>query len=244
MRMKSIDRAGYIVGAMLMLSGLAHFAILTVTGGSWDGPLSFRKPMTFGFSFGLTLITIVWVSSFVQLRERTRALLVGALTLACAVETTLVSLQAWRGVPSHFNVETGIDARIAGSLAAGGAVLVIVILALAIASFRRRRDVPLSMRVAIRIGFLALFAAQIVGALMIAKGMRLVFTGDPQAAYATGGTLKPAHAVAMHAIQLLPGLAWLLSSVDWPEQRRLMAVLAAAAGYLLLAALVVARVSR
>jgi hypothetical protein len=42
----------------------------------------------------------------------------------------------------------------------------------------------------------------------------------------------------------LPGLAWLLSSVDWPEQRRLMVVLAAAAGYLLLAALVVARVSR
>ena len=241
--MKPIDRAGYIVGALLMLSGLAHFAILTATGGSWEGPLSFRKPTTFGLSFGLTLITIVWVSSFVKLRARTRTLLIGAFTLACALETTLVSLQAWRGVPSHFNVQTPIDARIAGSLAAGGAVLVIVILALAIASCRARRDVPLSMRVALRIAFVALFAAQIVGALMIATGMRLVFAGDPQAAYATGGTFKPAHAVAMHGIQLLPVLAWLLWHRNWPEQRRLMVVIATGAGYVLLAALVVVRIS-
>jgi hypothetical protein len=198
-----------------------------------------RKPMTFGLSFGLTLITIVWVSSFVKLRDRTRNLLLGAFTLACALETTLVSLQAWRGVPSHFNVETRFDARIAGSLAAGGAVLVIVILALAIASFRARSDVAPSMHVAIRIAFVALLAAQIIGTLMIAKGMRLVFAGDPQAAYAAGGTLKPAHAVAMHGMQLLPVLAWLLSYRDWPERRRLAVVIAAAAGYFLLAALVV-----
>ena len=36
------------------------------------GPLSLRKPTTFGLSFGLTLITIAWVLSFLELRDRTR----------------------------------------------------------------------------------------------------------------------------------------------------------------------------
>jgi hypothetical protein len=241
--MKPIERVAYVVGAALLLSGLVHLAILIATGASWEGPLSLRKPMTFGVSFGLTLITIVWVSSFVKLGDRLRTLLIGAFTLACAVETALVTLQAWRGVPSHFNVSTPTDARIAMSLAFGGAVLVLVILTLTIASFRTNAAVPISMRVAVRIGFVALSAAQIVGALMIAKGMRLVFAGHPQTAYLTGGTLKPAHAAMMHGIQLLPVLAYLLSYVDWTEQRRLTVVLAVAAGYLAMAVAVAVRAS-
>jgi hypothetical protein len=49
--------------------------------------LSVRKAVTFGLSFGLTLITIVWVASFVRLGGRARAALVGAFTVACALET-------------------------------------------------------------------------------------------------------------------------------------------------------------
>jgi hypothetical protein len=77
-----------------------------------------------------------------------------------------------------------------------------------------------------------------VGALMIAKGMTLVFAGDPQAAYATGGALKPTHAVTLHAILVLPALAWLLSLVNWTERRRLAVVLVASAGYVVLAGVV------
>jgi hypothetical protein len=81
----------------------------------------------------------------------------------------------------------------------------------------------------------ALFTSLIVGAVMIAKGMRLVFSGDPQAAYATGGTLKPTQAVTMHAIMVLPLLAWLLAFADWPERRRVRVVWLATVAYMLLA---------
>jgi hypothetical protein len=234
-----IARAGYLVGALLMLSGLGHLAILIATGASWDGPVSWRKPATFGLSFGLTLVTVVWVSSFLRLSDRVRSRLLVAFTIACAVETALVSLQTWRGVPSHFNVETSIDSWIARTLALGGAALVAVILTLTFASFRKNPGVPISQRVAMRIGFVALAGAQITGAFMIAKGMRLVFAGHPQIAYATGGTLKPTHAIAMHAIQLLPVLAWLLSFTSWTERRRLSVVLLVAAGYVALAATII-----
>jgi hypothetical protein len=73
------------------------------------------------------------------------------------------------------------------------------------------------------------------GATMIARGMMLVFAGNPAAAYATGGALKPTHAVTMHAILVLPLLAWLLSFADWSEDRKTRIVLAASTAYLVLA---------
>jgi hypothetical protein len=237
-RGRTVERAGYIVGALLFVSGLIHLAILAIGGGSWEGPVSLRKPATFGLSFGLTLLTIVWVAALLRLSARLRSMLLGGFTAACAVETLLVSLQAWRGVPSHFNLETTFDGLVARTLAGGGFVLVVVIATLLLGSFRSQPGVPVSLRVAIRIGFVTLFASLVVGALMIARGMRLVFAGDPLAAYATGGALKPTHAAMMHTILVLPLLAWLLSFTDWSERRRTAVVLLAAAGYAVLAGVI------
>lgn len=235
-RGRTVERTGYSVGALLLVSGVIHLAILIIGGYSWEGPLSLRKAATFGLSFGLTLISIVWVASFLRLGDRARSVLLGAFTATCVVETALVSLQAWRGVPSHFNVATPFDAGVARTLAAGGVVLVATIVALTVAAFRANPAVPISLRVAIQIGFVALCSAVGVGALMIAKGMRLVFAGDPQSAYATGGTFKPTHAVTMHAILVLPMLAWLLSFANSSERQRLSVVLLAAGGYIVVAA--------
>jgi hypothetical protein len=237
-RGKVVERAGYVVGALLLVSGLIHFVILNITGASWAGPLSLRKPTTFGVSFGLTLITVTWVTSFLPLSNRARAMLLLAFTAACSLETALVSLQAWRGVPSHFNVETTFDSLVTRMLATGGIVLIVIIIALAISAFRANPTVAISLPLAIRVGFVTLLGSLAVGAFMIAKGMALVFGGDPQAAYFTGGHLKPTHAVTMHAILALPALAWLLSFADWSEQRRLRVVLVAAAGYLVLVGVV------
>ena len=232
---RRIERAGYLVGALLLVSGIVHIAILTVTGASWVGPLSLRKPAVFGLSFGITLVTIVWVASFLPLAERTRLALLTIFTAASVVETALVSLQAWRGVPSHFNVATAFDALVARALAVGGIALVVVIVGLTATAFRRNPAVPISLRRAIQVGFVALCVAMATGATMIVRGMMLVFAGNPAAAYATGGALKPTHAVTMHGILVLPLLAWLLSFADWSERGRLRVVLLVSTAYLVLA---------
>jgi hypothetical protein len=240
-RGRRIERIGYAVGALLLVSGIVHAGILVVSGGSWTGPLSWRKPTVFGASFGITLVTIVWVASFLPLAERTRVALLTIFTAASVVETALVSLQAWRGVPSHFNMETAFDAMVARALAIGGVALVVVIVGLTATAFRRNPAVPVSLRRAIQIGFVALCGAMATGATMIARGMMLVFAGNPTAAYATGGALKPTHAVAMHAILVLPLLAWLLSFAGWSERDRLRVVLLASAAYLALASVIAIR---
>ncbi len=48
---------------------------------------------------------MTFIASFLPLKDRSRTLLLGTFAAACVLETFLVSLQAWRGVPSHFNVE-------------------------------------------------------------------------------------------------------------------------------------------
>lgn len=235
-----VDRIACCVGALLFASGLAHLAILMATGGTWQGPRSLRKPTTFGLSFGLTLITIVWVASFIRLGRAARVVLLGVFMVACVLETALIAMQAWRGVPSHFNVETPFDAAVTGLLAGGGATLVLVILTLTIAAWRSNPPVPVSLTMAVRIGLLTLCASLAVGALMIARGMTLARGGDPEAAYATGGALKPTHAALMHGVLLLPLVAWLLTFTDWSERRRLAVVAIVCGAYVGIAAAVAA----
>ena len=124
-------------------------------------------------------------------------------------------------------------------LAAGGFVSVAVIVVLTLAAFRRNRAVPVSLRTAIRIGFVALVGSVVVGALHDRQGhdagIRWQSAGRGSA---TGGALKPTHAVMMHAILVLPALAWLLSFVNWTEQRRLGVVLLAATGFVVVVGVV------
>src|SRR5690348_5885761 len=84
-----IERVAYVVGAILLLSGLAHGAVLLVTGRTWIGPLSLRKAATFGLSFGLTLASVAWAVSFLRLPARSTVL--GGFTLACVTEVALVT---------------------------------------------------------------------------------------------------------------------------------------------------------
>lgn len=233
---RPVERVAYVVGAVLMLSGLVHVGVLLATGGSWSGPVSLRKAATFGLSFGLTLASVAWASSYVRVSPRVRAGLLGVFTVACVVETVLVSMQAWRGVPSHFNFETPFDTTVAMTLAGGGGVIIATMLGFTGAALRSGTISDASMRFSVRFGFVSLIAALVTGAAMIAMGVVQVQTGNPDGAYTTAGALKPLHAVTMHAILVLPGLAWLLNFTGWPEDRRLRLVQAAGAGYLVLIA--------
>ena len=46
------------------------------------------------------------MASFVTLKDRSRKRLIGVFATACVVETFLVWMQAWRGVPSHLDMDT------------------------------------------------------------------------------------------------------------------------------------------
>jgi hypothetical protein len=223
-RLRGIEKVCYLIGAVLLASGVFHFGVLLVRGGGWNGPLSWRKPTTFGISFGLTLITVAWVASYLTLSARTRTWLLGVFAADCVLEVAGITIQAWRRVPSHFNTETPASTAIAMSLALGGAVLIVVLGALAITAFRGRVDAAPDMRRALRAGFAFLVIGLATGAAMIAKGEVLIRTGHRQEAYDTAGSLKWVHGVTLHAILVLPALAALLTARERPPAQRMRAV--------------------
>ncbi|MFJ4408775.1 hypothetical protein [Streptomyces sp. NPDC088910] len=228
---RGAERAAYAVGAALIVSGLFHLGVFAVDGGPWDGPVSWRKPFTFGVSFGLTLIALARVTSYVRIGERTRSTLLALFAADCVLEVAGITVQAWRHVPSHFNMETPVNSAVAMSLAVGGALLVVVLTAFAVAAFRARPAGPAGMPLALRAGFALLLVGLLSGAAMIARGVVDTRTGDQQAAYHSTGALKPLHAVSLHAVLVLPALAWLLARTPWSESVRRRIVLAAVWAY-------------
>jgi hypothetical protein len=235
-----VERVAFVVGAVLFVSGLTHVVVLLATGGSWTGPTSLRKAATFGLSFGLTLATVAWISHLVPLTGRSRNVLLGAFTGVSVVETALVSMQAWRGVPSHFNFETGFDTAVSMTLAAGGFVIIATIIGMTLAAFRAGGTQTPAMRLALRFGFATLLVALAVGAAMIATGSVAARGPDPSVAYETAGFLKPAHAVTMHAILVIPALAWLLTFTRWGENQQTNIVRLGIVGYTTLAVVIIA----
>ena len=228
----SRDRLWYAVGLVLIASGLMHLVVFAVDGGPWDGPVSWRKPVTFGLSFGVTLIAVTWVTSYLRIGPRPRSVLLGVFAADCVVEVGGITLQAWRGVPSHLDVETPFDTAVSMTLAMGGAVLVVLLTVFAVASFRYRPTGPAGMTLAVRAGFAILLVALASGAAMIARGVVLTRTGHQEAAYHSTASLKPLHGVSLHAVLVLPAVAWLLSRTPWSEPVRRRIVLAATCCYL------------
>lgn len=109
---RRIERLSYLIGAALLLSGVAHLGVQAILGGVWQGPVSWRKPATFGLSFGPTVISVTWAASFLRIGERVRAAVLGTFLLTSIVSLSLITAQAWRRVPSHFNFETAVDTGI------------------------------------------------------------------------------------------------------------------------------------
>lgn len=230
-----------VCGLLLIGSGIFHGIILMVTDGSFDGPLSWRKPFLFGLSFGITAATIALVASALRLRRIISWVLLGSLGLASVTETALITMQTWRGVPSHFNFATTFDANVFNAMGIIVTIVAVALLLLTIVSFIAMRPVSPSLALAIRVGMLLLLAGQVLGAMIIANGFQPAAMGNETAVFGPhgvvfgeAGILKYPHGIAMHAIQVLPVSALLGLRTRWNQTRRWYTVAAASFGYILI----------
>ena len=103
---------------------------------------------------------------------------------------------------------------IAMRLAVGGAVLIVTLGAFAVpAPARTYCTGPPSMVLAVRAGFALLIAGLLSGAAMIARGSVARARGEDARTRSTrsAGFIKDFHGVTLHAVLVLPVLAWLLA---------------------------------
>ena len=221
----------WAIGAALIVGGLVHLAVFAFDTRPWAGPVSWRKPATFGLSFGLTTLTLAWISGLLRYR-RMLAVATLAVAVGSLVEVSLVAMQAWRGVPSHFNQATGFDSAVFSLMGITVAVIAAGIVVITFYAFRSF-DADPAMVVGVRVGLLVLLAAQALGAAIIGNGLALGQspTQTNLATFGEAGAMKVPHAVTMHGIQILPIYALLLASTSLAPRRRRNLMWVGAAGY-------------
>lgn len=220
------QRFAYYCGGLLVLSGLFHVGVFVVDGGSWAGPVSWRKPIVFGLSFGLAVLTLSWIMGFLHPRMVTGWALLGVFCVASTGEVFLISMQKWRGVASHFNEDTSFDGLVFALMGTLVTFVALAIVLVTVWSFVHM-DAPASLAFAIRSGLVLMLVSQAVGVQMIAAG------GNT---FGTAGALKVPHAFTLHAVQVLPALALLLLLSESAERRRVRVLALGAAGYAVLIA--------
>jgi hypothetical protein len=224
----------FCVGGILVASGILHVLVWLADGGSLSGPVSWRKPILFGFSAGVTVLSIGWLVGKLRRRKGDFWLLT-AFGVAMLVEVGLITLQQWRGVPSHFNRSTPFDANV---LLLIESLIVFVTIVIADLTWRCFRPLATQtdMTLAIRGGMALLLFSCLLGFVLVAHGSHQVTLGRPPEIFGAAGVMKFPHGTPMHAIQFLPMLTWVLRKVRVEEGRRIQAVAGALASVLLFTA--------
>jgi hypothetical protein len=222
------------VGSMLVASGLVHAVIWAVTGGPWEGPVTWRKPILFGISGGLTSLSVAW--AWAQLPQRRGdAWLAAATAWALLVEVALIDLQAWRGVASHFNRATPFDSWLYDAM--GGLILFVTLIAidLMVRFFTQRTALAPDMLLAARAGLALLVWSCLLGVWVSVYGDLQVAAGRPPEVYGARGVPKFPHGAVIHALQWLPLLAWAAGRAGLAAETRYRLVAMATVGTTLLA---------
>lgn len=218
----------------MVASGLMHLPVWAVLGGPWEGPVTWRKPILFGISGGLTSLSLGWIWSTLPGR-RGDVWLAAATAWALFVEVFLIDLQRWRGVGSHFNRDTPLDSFLFDAMGALIVGVTLVSLDLAIRLFRHRPLLPADMLLAARAGLVLLVVSCLLGIWVGVHGELRQEQGLDPTRLGAAGVPKFPHGVAIHAIQWLPAIAWAARRAGIGERLRWHLVASATTGTVLVA---------
>lgn len=222
------------LGAVVMLLGAVFTTIgLMVDSRQLVGENVWLKPAKFYVSLGIYNVTSLYFLSFLSQRGRFVRVVGAIFSAAGLIEMAAITLQAARGVRSHFNIATVFDRAIFSSMGLTIVVLWVTLLVLAIAMLRTKlSDLPLAS--ALRMGLvLALVGAGLGFAMTSPKEAQIASMKEGQKPLEAGshtfggkdggpglpivgwssvaGDMRPAHFFGLHGMQVLPLLAALLA---------------------------------
>jgi len=248
-RVSKSDRT-LTASALLMLAAFAAFLVgLAIDPRVITGAPAWLKPAKFAASTAIYMFTFAWVFSYLTEWPRLRRLVGRGTAAIFIVEVAIIALQAWRGMTSHFNFSTPLNSAL--FVVMGSAIVVQTVLSafVAVALWRQRfQDRALGW--ALRLGMVITIAGASTGGLMTRptdaqlEQMKATHQASPIiGAHTVGapdggpgipgtgwsvehGDIRVGHFIGLHALQLLPLVAWLLwrRRIDASKRARLMVV--------------------
>ena len=174
-----------------------------------------HKPAKFAVSIGVYLWTLAWLRPY--LASATQRWTRPVVVVTMLVELICIFGQAARGVTSHFNDATPVDASVFAVMGLAIVLNTIALTALAVAAWRAPPGPAPAFAWSLRLGLTIAVLASLEGAIMIGLQSHSVGVVDggpglPIANWSTrGGDLRVAHFLGLHALQGLPLLGHLLA---------------------------------
>lgn len=214
-------------GQVLLVIGFAHLGVFVASGTDWEGSVSWRKPILFGVSTGMTLWSLGWIAGSLK-RIKADQAVASIVSATLVIEVLLITLQQWRGTSSHFNQSTAFDATVDLTMLALITIAVVGICYFGIRCFGQSK-LPIDYRNAARIGVGFLIVSCVIGFAISAHGYWQVEQGLPPETVGKKGVAKFPHGFAIHALQLLPALMLGLRKTGADMSTRLLILWAASA---------------
>jgi hypothetical protein len=212
---------------LLFVVAVAHIILLLVMmviapfdGREVMGINPWIKPIKFAASIAFYLLTMGWLLDELPLREKVKRRVSWAIAGTLIIEIVLITMQAGRGVTSHFNNTTAFDAAVFSVMGAAITFNILVAAYVALKFWMTEAKIPAPYLWSIRIGLTIFVLASFEGFAMVSHSAHSVGVPDggpglPLVNWSTtGGDLRVAHFFGMHALQVLP-LAGFLLSTKW-----------------------------
>lgn len=203
---------------LLHLGLLAAFLVgLAVDGRTIGAEPAWLKPAKFAASIALYTATLAWLGAHLSVPDRVRRRVGAVVGGAAVVEMSLITTQAARGVESHFNTATTLDA--AAFYVMGVAVLLMTLPVAWLVVRARGRPISTppthpAFVAGVRWGFALFLVGAFQGGLMVALNTDTVGTGTavPVVGWTPLGDFRVAHFVGLHALQALPLTGYLAAA--------------------------------
>ena len=195
------------------------------------------KPLKFDVSVLILLITMAAFLSGLPRFETTRWWIGCSTAVALTLENCVISLQAFRGVRSHMNFTTPLNAKLfmfMGLMAVIATVAISISLVLIIIDQPRW---PIAVIWGVKLGLITFLAGSVEGVVMITHAGHTIGAADglqglPFLNWSVGhGDLRVAHFFALHALQTFPLFGYLLSRTSLDERLQVGMVFAGTALY-------------
>jgi hypothetical protein len=239
---------------LVMIAALAAAIVgLAVDPRTITGAPAWLKPAKFAASITIYTFTLAWIFSLIPEWSRTRRIVGWTTAVIMVLEIGIISLQAFRGTTSHFNVATLFDGALFTIM--GAAIVVQTLSTFAVAAALWRHEFSdRALGWALRLGMTITIVGALTGGLMTGPtraqldaaraGERMTVAGAhtvgapdggpglPGTGWSTEhGDLRVPHFLGLHALQMLPIVALLLPRRRVNDPVRVRLTITAAASY-------------
>ncbi len=175
------------------------------------------KPLKFFVSTGIYIFTVGYLITFYPYSTRKKHIIRNIVSWTLLFEVAIIGYQGARGVQSHYNQSSLFDGLLFGTMGILIGINVLIMVVFLIDTIRLKLNTTKSIQWAILLGWVVVIFGSWVGGQMISQVSHNVGVADggeglPLLNWSTiGGDLRVAHFFALHALQIIPLFALLLT---------------------------------